>query len=501
LGQPFVDESTASDASYLAPAGALLSPPLREQVLKSDSDRVERFGKGSAVRDRTLPLNRGERAVVLTVGDAAAAVLACLLANSLWSAAVGRHLSLPVVGCFIFAAAWVAALFSVDGYGLKVPEGRVDTGVVVLKALPMVTFVGVLYFFAEPYRITRPVITLSIVLGVFAVIGGRLSILWMLSSKRFAKRALLVGGGPLVPTLPEALRGARAEYSIVGSVGTPDGELLGLTRFGPSDDLPAVLRANHIDEVILGTSDPELISQIVERCFVQGIRVQAASALIERYYGRVPLDAVNAEWFLYLPGHDLMARPYPIIRRAVDLFLSAAISVPFMLLMPFLAFLIKVDSAGPVFFTQYRVGQHGRIFRLIKLRTMIADAEAAGSRWAAPGDSRVTRVGRALRACRIDEVPQVFNVLRGEMSFIGPRPEQPELVSVLERAVPHYQARHSVKPGISGWAQVKNGYASSVSETARKLEYDLYYVKHQSLRLDLQIVFHTLFTVLRLRGR
>jgi lipopolysaccharide/colanic/teichoic acid biosynthesis glycosyltransferase len=217
--------------------------------------------------------------------------------------------------------------------------------------------------------------------------------------------------------------------------------------------------------------------------------------------GRVPTDSIGAGWFLSLPAHDLTARPYLMIRRAADLLLSAVIGIPFLALVPLLGLAIKVDSPGPVFFSQFRVGQHGRVFRLVKLRTMVSNAEESGSRWAEPGDDRVTRVGRILRACRLDEVPQVLNVLRGEMSFIGPRPEQPALVRSLEKDLPYYRSRHAVKPGISGWAQVKNGYASSLSATALKLEYDLFYVKHQSLGLDLQIAFHTVFTVLGLRGR
>ena len=412
---------------------------------------------------------------------------------------MGHPLSFPIFGYLLFAAAWVGSLFAVDGYGLKVPESRVNAGVVVLKAAPLVMVTGAVFFFAEPYRITRPVILLSPFVGLIIVLAIRLTLLRLLMSTRFAKRTLLVGGEHLLPNLREALQGGRFEYRVVGGVSLTDDQIPDLPRLGPSDDLVSIIRSHRIDEIIVGSRD--VGDEIIERCFVEGIRVQSAAALIERYYGRVPLDAVDAGWFLRLPDRDLMARPYPLIRRAADLVLSAVISVPFVAAIPFIALAIKLDSPGPVFFTQIRVGQHGRLFKLIKLRTMFSDAESQGFRWAEPGDRRVTRVGRVLRSCRLDEVPQVLNVLRGEMSFIGPRPEQPGLVEYLAGVLPHYQTRHAVRPGISGWAQVKGGYASSLSATALKLEYDLYYVRHQSLRLDLQIAFHTLFTVLGLRGR
>jgi lipopolysaccharide/colanic/teichoic acid biosynthesis glycosyltransferase len=257
-----------------------------------------------------------------------------------------------------------------------------------------------------------------------------------------------------------------------------------------------------VHEVILTTdASPELRSEAAEVCFSHGMRVTTPLELIERYQGRVPLEWIDSDWFLTLPSHNSSARPYLVFRRLVDHSLSILVSVPFLILLPVLAALIKFDSPGPIFFTQWRVGRHGRVFRLFKLRTMRVDAENDGHRWAQHSDSRVTRVGRFLRLTRMDEIPQALNVLRGEMGFIGPRPERPEFVTQLEGRLPHYRARLAVKPGITGWAQVKNGYAASIDASARKLEYDLFYIKNQCLRLDMQIVFHTLFTVLGFRGR
>jgi lipopolysaccharide/colanic/teichoic acid biosynthesis glycosyltransferase len=177
------------------------------------------------------------------------------------------------------------------------------------------------------------------------------------------------------------------------------------------------------------------------------------------------------------------------------------VSIPFLVLLPILALSIKLDSPGPVFHVQRRTGRHGREFDLLKLRTMHAHAESQGAQFTSRSDPRVTRVGRVLRACRLDEVPQMLNVLRGEMSFIGPRPERPEFMAMLEEQIPRFSARLLVKPGLTGWAQVKGGYASTVPEMTRKLEYDLYYIKNRSFRLDFQILANTFTTVLGLSGR
>src|SRR5205807_8901545 len=181
--------------------------------------------------------------------------------------------------------------------------------------------------------------------------------------------------------------------------------------------------------------------------------------------------------------------------------ISALISLPFLLVLPLLALLIRLDSPGPIFLQQRRVGQFGREFDLLKLRTMRSDAESDGPRWAVAGDPRVTRVGGILRKTRLDEVPQALNIVRGDMSFIGPRPERPEFVHRLEAEIPHYRTRLLVPPGLTGWAHVKGDYAGSASESIRKLEYDLYYVRNRSVRLDLQIAGGTVFTLLGFRGR
>jgi exopolysaccharide biosynthesis polyprenyl glycosylphosphotransferase len=405
-----------------------------------------------------------------------------------------------LVATAVFILGWLAALFIVDGYDVEIPASRVRSLVVVIKAMVLLSIAGIGIFFLSPYWAARPLILTSLLVGTIAITLMRWTLIRALLHETFAKRAIVIGGTG-DPAIATAIEAARFEYRVVGTVlETLNGN--GLPSLGSLSELAAIARRHRVHEVIL-TNDatPELRSRAAEVCFSHGMRVTTPLKLIERYQGRVPLEWIDSDWFLTLPPHSSSARTYLVFRHLVDIFLSVLVSVPFLLLLPILAALIKLDSPGRVFFTQWRIGQHGRAFRLFKLRTMRFDAENDGHRWAQRADARVTRVGRFLRLTRMDEIPQVLNVLRGEMSFIGPRPEQPQFVSQLEARVPHYRARLAVKPGITGWAQVKNGYAGSVEDSIHKLEYDLFYVKNQCLRLDMQIVFHTLFTVLGFRGR
>jgi lipopolysaccharide/colanic/teichoic acid biosynthesis glycosyltransferase len=262
-----------------------------------------------------------------------------------------------------------------------------------------------------------------------------------------------------------------------------------------------LLRRTGVEEVIVTSSELRLVPGLVEECLTHNVRLITAGDIIERYTGYVPIDSVDVHWYLGLPDGDVWRRPYAAARRLTDLLLAAVIGIPFLVLLPIVAALIKLDSPGPVFLSQRRVGEGGREFALVKLRTMTVDAEASGARYTATHDPRITRVGRFLRTIRLDEFPQLLNIIRADMSFIGPRPERPEFVTDLEARVPHFRSRLLVKPGLTGWAQIKGGYASTVAEITRKLEYDLYYIKNRSVRLDVQILFSTFGTVLSRKGR
>jgi exopolysaccharide biosynthesis polyprenyl glycosylphosphotransferase len=408
--------------------------------------------------------------------------------------------TLPFADPIFYGVVWVVSLFIVDGYAFEIPSSRVQSAIAVFKASPFVGLAGIFAFFLVPYVITRPLIVWSTIAGAVLLIVMRTTVARLLLHDSLAVRAVLLGRTEPSDEIVETLRAARFECRIVAQVVGPIESEDERTKL--LDDVRSLMRSHSAHELIVTSNDLRVLPGLVEECVTTGVRVVSASRLVERYMGRVPVDSIDTHWYLSLPDNDLWERPYAVVRRIVDLVLSVIISIPYLVLLPVLAGLIKLESPGPVFLVQRRLGQHGREFNLLKLRTMRPQAEAeGGAQFAAKGDPRITRVGKLLRGSRLDEVPQLLNIVRGEMSFIGPRPERPEFMELLESQIPRFGARLLVKPGLTGWAQVKGGYASTIPEMTRKLEYDLYYIKNRSLRLDLQILANTFVTVLGFVGR
>lgn len=247
------------------------------------------------------------------------------------------------------------------------------------------------------------------------------------------------------------------------------------------------------------TSDPHLLLQIAE-VNEMGIPVRSFSRSFAEEFGRVPIASLDTSWFLFdiAPLHRL---GYRMGRRLVDIVGGLVAATVMASLLPFIALAVILESTGPIFYVQDRVGEGGRPFKMYKIRTMRSDAESDGPSFAQVGDARVTRVGRFLRRTRLDELPQALNLLRGDMTLVGPRPERPKWVEEFREAIPYYDKRHLVKPGLTGWAQVHEGYGSSVAATIRKLERDLYYLRYRSLGLDLRILMSTAARIFTLSGR
>jgi sugar transferase (PEP-CTERM system associated) len=256
-----------------------------------------------------------------------------------------------------------------------------------------------------------------------------------------------------------------------------------------------------IDRVVVAMEDRRGSMPVRELLALRlkGVVIENATSLIERLTGKVPLDGLTPSTLIFTEGFNVKG-PLQFVRRLVSIMVSLtalALCIPFI---PFIALAVRLSSPGPILFRQARVGRKGRSFTLFKFRTMAQNAEASGAVWAAKNDPRVTPVGRFMRKTRLDEIPQLWNVLRGDMAFVGPRPERPEFVQWLSSEIPYYDLRHIIRPGITGWAQVRYQYGASLEETRQKLEYDLYYVKHLSLGLDLLIMFETIKTILLRRG-
>ena len=279
-------------------------------------------------------------------------------------------------------------------------------------------------------------------------------------------------------------------------------EILGRPVFGSQDGLQPVVEQQHVSRIIVALEDRRnaMPTRELVRLRVQGIRVEDAHSTISALTGRVWLETVKPSWFVFSDGFRRSTVTL-ILKRAIDLasgVVGLLVSLPVMLLV---AAAIRLDSKGPVIFRQRRVGSRGKCFELLKFRSMGVDAEeGTGAQWATSDDPRVTRVGRFLRKYRLDELPQFINVIRGEMGLVGPRPERPEFVDELRKTIPYYDERHSVRPGITGWAQVQYRYGSSVEDAFIKLEYDLFYLKNMSLIFDLAIIFQTIRIVLGARG-
>lgn len=269
-----------------------------------------------------------------------------------------------------------------------------------------------------------------------------------------------------------------------------------VSKAGPLED---VVRQLGINEIIIAVRQQRggvLPLRGLLDCRLNGVQITDLARYFERVHGQVPIESLKVSWLIYGQGfRQNVLRA--IVKRSFDLFVSAVLIVVTAPILLLAGLLIAVEGGGPVIYRQERVGLRGHTFTVYKLRSMLQDAELDGKpTWASVNDARVTRVGRLIRRARIDELPQLLNVLRGEMSFVGPRPERPEFVAMLTEQIPFYAVRHSVKPGLTGWAQVRYSYGATVEQSVRKLEYDLYYVKNHTLLLDLVIMLETVRVVL-----
>lgn len=358
---------------------------------------------------------------------------------------------------------------------------------------------GVVLVYPDIY-IGRHVLTAGIAILVVVLSAWRRAYEWIISLPAFRERVYVLGDGERAQALIQILRTRRdAGMEVVAGVG--NGNLSGdLERF--EADLRSFCQPKpRVDRVIVAMENRRGKMPVRELLDLRlrGVVIEDANFLMERLLGRLPLDGLNPSALIFTHGFNVKASQQ-IVRRLVSILVSLVgllICLPFI---PFIMLAVRLSSPGPVFFKQTRVGLRGREFSVIKFRTMGQDAEANGAKWATKDDPRITRLGKFMRKTRLDEIPQLWNVLRGEMGFVGPRPERPEFVKWLQTEIPFYDLRHIIRPGITGWAQVRYRYGASLEDTKQKLEYDLYYVKHLSVGLDLLIMFETIKTIILRRG-
>lgn len=347
---------------------------------------------------------------------------------------------------------------------------------------------------------------LAVPYAMLGLIVFRRTLLGLHSRGLGVRRVLVVGSGSEARSVVEVLqRQAHPRYAIAGVFEAGEGSLeLGAVRTFPrTQRLWDVVREHHVEEVVIAVRERRggvLPLRDLLECRIHGVPVVDETGFYERTRGEFPLDALRASWLIYGDGFK-QGWLRESSKRLFDVFAAALLLVLALPLILLTILLIKLEGPGPIIYRQQRVGLFGRPFNCLKFRSMTADAERDGvAQWATRGDARVTRVGRFIRAARIDELPQLFNVLVGQMSLVGPRPERPVFVDQLKSDIPYYDIRHSVKPGITGWAQVRFTYASTLEETKRKLQFDLYYVKNNSLVMDVLILVDTVRVVLLREG-
>jgi sugar transferase (PEP-CTERM system associated) len=342
--------------------------------------------------------------------------------------------------------------------------------------------------------------------SVAIVIGHRVYAAHATGSRRPRSRILIFGSGASAEQVGDALRVADPRAQVVGYYAGPnETERVVADRemVGQSGSLKQCANELHVHEIVVALSERRggsmPLGELLD-CKVSGIRVSDLSTYFEKMLGQIRIDHVRAGWLIFGDGfHQDAFRT--IVKRFFDLACAAALLVVTLPLMLITAVAVALESSGPVLYRQQRVGRDGRVFEVLKFRSMRRDAEHDGRpKWAASGDDRVTSVGTVIRRFRIDELPQLFNVLMGDMSLVGPRPERPFFVDRLLDKTPYYALRHSVKPGLTGWAQVRFQYGATIEDSLEKLQYDLYYVKNHSLFLDLVIVFETIGVVLSGKG-
>ena len=361
---------------------------------------------------------------------------------------------------------------------------------------------SVLILFFPSIAIARYVYAFAFLLLTPALLCWRRAYEWIASKKLFRERVYVLGAGDYASTIVDCLRTRRELGMEVAD--WQDMRLLNKAARKQiwMDELARLAtRRPPVHRIIVAVEDPrdELPVQELLNLRFGGITVENASDLHERLSGKIQLSGIRPSNFLYSNGFKIQ-RSHQFVRQVLSMLVAAVGLLLFLPFFPIVALLIKSTSKGPIFFRQTRVGMGGRNFYVYKFRSMFTDAESGGARWATKNDPRVTRFGMLMRKTRIDEIPQLWNVLKGDMGFVGPRPERPEFVPMLSEHLPFYYLRHLVRPGLTGWAQVRFGYGATMAENREKLEYDLYYIKHMSLGLDLLVMFETVKTILRRRG-
>ncbi len=473
-----------------------------------------------------LRLRPSEHRTLLFIGDLVASILAAVggyysWLGYAWYRLIASGIS-PLRAIKFFPSAevpfwfyflpliWILFLVEIYDPHAAANRGRTLRGIAAAALLGLVLYALVFLTSRAPQDLPRVIVGAYLLFASLLTLAWRMIYIRLYTSSGLQRRILVVGAGKAGRTLARIYQGLHPPpFQFVGFIDDDRDKIgksiEGFPVFGNSEQMLRVIESQRISDVVIGIMGVMrgITFQRILDAQEDGAEIVPMPTLYEELTGRVPIHHLESDWLIRsFVDQARVSGFYELIKRVVDFLGGMAGMALFSAVFPFAALAILIDSGRPVFYAQTRSGKSGTVFTIRKFRTMRKDAEADGkARLASENDPRVTRVGNFLRKTRLDELPQFWNVMRGEMSLVGPRAERPELVAEFQRQIPFYRARLLVKPGLTGWAQINYGYVASVTETGVKLEYDLYYIKHRTLAMDIQIVLRTIGTVLRGAGR
>ena len=458
--------------------------------------------------------NRAWRSFVLVAGEAFLLALSVVLSSVIVAGPYAWDLltdNTAILRVLLIVLVCQLSLHYVDLYDLRTITGTRDLAVRIVRAIGATSLIlGLTYWMFPLLVVEQGMFLLFAIVALLLVFMWRSAFEWVTSHIAPRERLLLVGTSPAAVTLARELFERRQELGvdIVGFV-DPDPARVGAPVINPGvvgtiDDIPGLTASMRVDRVVVSLSDERgklPMGQLLDVRLRTGVVFDHLASVYEEYTGKIALENLRPSWLIFSAGFR-KTRTLLAAKRAFDVVAAVCglvLASPLMLLA---TIIVKLESPGdPILYHQDRVGLNGKVFTIHKFRTMRTDAEAGtGPIWSRANDTRVTSVGRFMRKTRLDEIPQLWNVLCGEMSLIGPRPERPSFVEQLTQQIPFYGQRHVVKPGLTGWAQVRYSYGASVEDAVEKMQYDLFYVKNMSMRFDVVIAFETVKTVLLRRG-
>lgn len=417
------------------------------------------------------------------------------------------HYEFLVLKALLIVACVQLSLYYFDLYDLKAFRSNIELGIRLLQSLGVSSILlAFLYYLLPPLIIGRGIFFISLGFIGVVIVSWRIIYNHILKTRQLDQRIMIIGSGPLAKNVAkEIVERMDTGFKVIGFIAdnpeTVGEKLVNPSIIGDQSQILDIATKERVDRIIVAIEErrgkfPD--AQLLE-CKMRGIAIEEGIEFYEHLTGRLQVESLRPS-FLIFSGGFKKSKLTMWVKRVSGLSLSL---IGLILLSPFIlviSILIKIDSHGPVFYRQERVGERGKIFKLLKFRSMVENAEANGPVWAEQDDRRITRVGRWLRRWRLDEIPQMFNVLKGDMSFVGPRPERSFFVERLRKEIPFYDQRFSVKPGVTGWAQIKYRYGASKEDASEKLKYDLYYIKNLSPLYDLLIIFETIKVVLFAKG-